>query len=199
MVRSHNSDRNSFRSLFAFPWNVLFVALAISLLLRVFAIQVFTIPSGSMQPTLLVGDRILVEKVTKYTSGIHRGDVVVFNGADVWTAPGARDEFVKRVVAVGGDHVQCCTKDGRIVVNGKPITEPYLQQQGMTRRFNVVVQPDRLWVLGDNRAASADSSAFRGVPGGGSVPVDHVVGKVVAVIWPLDRAGILGTPTEGSR
>ena len=199
MVQSHNSDRNSFRSLFAFPWNVLIVALAISLLLRVFAIQVFTIPSGSMQPTLLVGDRILVEKVTKYTSGIHRGDVVVFNGADVWTAPGARDEFVKRVVAVGGDHVQCCTKDGRIVVNGKPITEPYLQQQGMTRRFNVVVQPDRLWVLGDNRAASADSSAFRGVPGGGSVPVDHVVGKVVAVIWPLDRAGILGTPTEGSR
>lgn len=199
MVQSHNSDRNSFRSLFAFPWNVLIVALGISLLLRVFAIQVFTIPSGSMQPTLLVGDRILVEKVTKYTSGIHRGDVVVFNGADVWTAPGARDEFVKRVVAVGGDHVQCCTKDGRIVVNGKPITEPYLQQQGMTRRFNVVVQPDRLWVLGDNRAASADSSAFRGVPGGGSVPVDHVVGKVVAVIWPLDRAGILGTPTEGSR
>ena len=199
MEASRNSDRNQFRSLFAFPWNVLVAALGISLLLRVFAIQMFVIPSGSMQPTLEVGDRILVEKLSKYTRGIQRGDVIVFNGADVWTAPGARDEFVKRVIAVGGDHVQCCTKDGRVVVNGTPIDEPYLQQQGQTRRFNVVVQPNRLWVLGDNRAKSADSSAFRGVPGGGSVPEDHVIGRVVAVLWPLGRAGILGTPNEGSQ
>lgn len=199
MELSHNSDRNSFRSLFAFPWNVFIAVFAVALLLRVFAIQMYSIPSGSMEPTLHVGDRILVEKVTKYARGIQRGDIVVFDGADVWTAPSASDDFVKRVVAVGGDHVQCCTNNGRIVVNGVPVDEPYLQQQGVTRRFNVVVQPDRLWVLGDNREKSADSSAFRGVPGGGSVPVNHVVGRVVAVIWPLSRAGILGTPNEGTK
>lgn len=199
MELSHNSDRNSFRSLFAFPWNVFIAVIAFALLLRVFAIQMYSIPSGSMEPTLHVGDRILVEKVTKYARGIQRGDIVVFDGADVWTAPSASDDFVKRVVAVGGDHVQCCTNNGRIVVNGVPVDEPYLQQQGVTRRFNVVVQPDRLWVLGDNREKSADSSAFRGVPGGGSVPVNHVVGRVVAVIWPLSRAGILGTPNEGTK
>lgn len=198
MEVSRNSDRNPFRSLFAFPWNVLIATVGISLLLRVFAIQMFAIPSESMQPTLEVGDRILVEKIGKFTRGIQRGDLVVFNGADVWTAPSARDEFVKRVIAVGGDHVQCCTKNGRVVVNGTPIDEPYLREQGRTRRFNVVVQPNRLWVLGDNRENSADSSAFRGVPGGGSVPEDHVIGRVVAIVWPLSRAGILGTPNEGT-
>ena len=132
MELSHNSDRNSFRSLFAFPWNVFIAVIAFALLLRVFAIQMYSIPSGSMEPTLHVGDRILVEKVTKYARGIQRGDIVVFDGADVWTAPSASDDFVKRVVAVGGDHVQCCTNNGRIVVNGVPVDEPYLQQQGVT-------------------------------------------------------------------
>lgn len=199
MVRLHNSDRNSFRSLFAFPWNVLGASVLVALLLRALAIQVFLIPSASMQPTLRTGDRILVEKLSKYSRGIQRGDVVVFDGADVWTAPSASDDFVKRVVAVGGDHVQCCTADGRLVVNGTAIDEPYLLEQGRTRPFNVLVQPNRLWVLGDNRAQSADSSAFRGVPGGGSVPASSVIGRVVAVIWPPSRAGILSAPNEGTR
>lgn len=199
MDRLHNSDRNSFRSLFAFPWNVLVLSVAAAVLLRALVVQVFSIPSASMQPTLRIGDRILVEKVSKFTRGIQRGDVVVFNGADVWTAPGASDEFVKRVVAVGGDHVQCCTADRRLVVNGVPADEPYLLEQGKTRTFNVMVQPGRLWVLGDNRAQSADSSAFRGVPGGGSVPANSVVGRVVAIVWPLSRAGILGAPNEGTK
>ena len=198
MSFSHNSDRAWSRSLFAFPWNVLVGAALVALIARALVLQVFSIPSGSMEPTLRPGDRILVEKIGKYTRGVQRGDIVVFNGADVWTAPGPTEEYVKRVVAVGGDHVQCCTKSGRIVVNGTPIDEPYLRQQGQTRRFNVLVQPGRLWVLGDNRAESADSSAFRGVPGGGSVPETQVIGRVVAVIWPPSRAGILGAPNEGT-
>lgn len=199
MKRLHNSDRSQFRSLFAFPWNVLVLSVLTAVLLRIFVLQVFLIPSTSMQPTLDVGDRILVEKIGKFTSGFARGDIVVFDGADVWTAPGTSGDFVKRVVAVSGDHVQCCTADGRISVNGRPVSEPYLFEQGATRSFDVVVQAGRLWVLGDNRAKSADSSAFRGVPGGGSVPEKSVVGRAVAVIWPLSRAGILSAPNEGTQ
>ena len=198
MESLHNSDRNPFRSLFAFPWNFLIGSVLVAVLLRLLVIQVFAIPSGSMFPTLSVGDRILVEKISQHTRGIQRGDVVVFNGADVWTAPSASEDFVKRVIAVGGDHVQCCTADGRVVVNGSPTNEPYLLAQGVTRSFNVVVRAGRLWVLGDNRAESADSSAFRGVPGGGSVPESSVIGRVVAVVWPLTRAGILSAPNEGT-
>lgn len=193
-----NSGRTLFRSLFAFPWNVFVITIAIALALRVFVIQLFSIPTASMEPTLTPGDRILVEKVTKFSRGVQRGDVVVFDAADVWTAPGATDEYVKRVIGVAGDRVMCCTPDGHMAVNGVVVDEPYLLEAGKTRAFNIVVQPERLWVLGDNREASADSSAFRGAPGGGTVPVRQVIGRVVAIVWPLQRAGILGTPTKGT-
>lgn len=193
-----NSGRTSFRSLFAFPWNVFIIAIAIALMLRVFVVQLFSIPTASMRPTLMPGDRILVEKVTKFGRGVERGDVVVFDAADVWTAPGTSDEYVKRVIGVAGDRVVCCTPDGRITVNGVVVDEPYLLEAGKTRPFDIVVQPERLWVLGDNREESADSSAFRGAPGGGTIPVRQVIGRVVAIVWPLQRAGILGASTKGS-
>ena len=193
-----NSGRTSFRSLFAFPWNVFIIAITIAVVLRIFVIQLFSIPTASMEPTLTPGDRILVEKVTKFSRGVQRGDVVVFDAADVWTAPGATDEYVKRVIGIAGDRVVCCTADGRITVNGTVIPEPYLLEQGKTRTFDIVVQPERLWVLGDNREESADSSAFRGAPGGGTVPERQVIGRVVAIVWPLQRAGILGSPNEGT-
>ena len=193
-----NSGRTSFRSLFAFPWNVFIIAIAIAVFLRIFVIQLFSIPTESMQPTLTPGDRILVEKVTKFSRGVQRGDIVVFDAADVWTAPGVTDEYVKRVIGVAGDRVVCCNADGRITVNGVVIDEPYLKESGKTRTFDIVVQPERLWVLGDNREESADSSAFRGAPGGGTVPERQVIGRVVAIVWPLQRAGILGTSNEGS-
>ena len=196
---SHNSGRDSFRSLFAFPWNVLIGTVLVAVLVRALLLQVFEIPSPSMQPTLQPGDRILIEKLTQHLRGINRGDVVVFDAGDVWTAPGTSNEYVKRVIAVGGDRVQCCTPTGAVTVNGKVLTESYLFEQGMTRRFDVTVQAGRLWLLGDHRAESADSSAFRGVPGGGTVPESRVIGKVVAVIWPPSRAGILGAPNEGSQ
>lgn len=198
MPNSRNSGWTSFRSLFAFPWNVFIIAIAIALLLRIFVVQMFAIPTPSMQPTLEPGDRIVVEKIGKWTRGVQRGDIVVFDAADVWTAPGVTDEYVKRVIGIAGDRVVCCTPEGRITVNGTVISEPYLFAQGKTRTFDIVVQPERLWVLGDNREASADSSAFRGAPGGGTVPESHVIGRVVAVVWPLQRAGILGTTTEGT-
>lgn len=198
MPYSHNSGRTTFRSLFAFPWNVFIITIAIALLLRIFVIQMFAIPTPSMQPTLEPGDRILVEKLSKFSRGVQRGDVVVFDAADVWTAPGATNDYVKRVVAIAGDRVVCCTVDGRITVNGVVIDEPYLLEQGKTRSFDIVVQPERLWVLGDNREESADSSAFRGAPGGGTIPERQVIGRVVAIVWPLQRAGILGTPNEGT-
>ena len=193
-----NSGRTSFRSLFAFPWNVFIIAITIAVVLRIFVIQLFSIPTASMEPTLTPGDRILVEKVTKFSRGVQRGDVVVFDAADVWTAPGATDEYVKRVIGIAGDRVVCCTADGRITVNGTVIPEPYLLERGKTRTFDIVVQPERLWVLGDNREESADSSAFRGAPGGGTVPERQVIGRVVAIVWPLQRAGILGSPNEGT-
>lgn len=195
----HDSGRLNFRSLFAFPWNVWLGSLVLAVLIRALLLQVFTIPSGSMEPTLQPGDRILVQKLTHHLQGIHRGDVVVFDAADVWTAPGKDTVFVKRVIAIGGDRVQCCTADGAIRVNGVVLREPYVLTPGNTRAFDVTVQSGRLWVLGDNRAESADSSAFRGVPGGGSVPESRVIGKVAAVIWPPSRAGILSASNEGSR
>ncbi|WP_328719169.1 signal peptidase I [Streptomyces sp. NBC_00247] len=184
------------------------------LLLSAFVVQPFLIPSGSMEPTLRVGDRVFVNKLA-YRSGSApaRGDVVVFDGAGSFVPDtagrnpvagllrgaaavlGLADppdtDFVKRVVGVGGDHVVCCDRDGRLEVNGTPLDEEYLHTGDAPSRvpFDIVVPGGTLWMMGDHRDRSSDSRSHLGEPGGGMVPVDRVIGRVDLIGWPWSRAG----------
>ncbi len=184
------------------------------LLVRALLVQSFSVPSGSMEPTLEPGDRILVSRLHRGPS-IQRGDIVVFDGTGTWGPPagsstgggwrqavrsaltlvslGSGADYVKRVVGVPGDRVRCCDATGRLTVNGMPVEETYLfpgdAPSAMT--FEVVVPPGRIWVMGDHRGASADSRSHLGSPGGGMVPLDDVVGRAVWRYWPIDRLGTL--------
>jgi len=177
---------------------------------RAFLLTPFGIPSGSMQDTLLVGDRILVSRLSA-PRDLHRGDIIVFDASDAFhltvpdrgvlqtlaaavqslTGRGQPTDYVKRVIGLPGDHVRCCASDGRLEVNGVPLTEPYIApgQRPSAMTFDVTLPPDRFWVMGDNRGASADSRAHLGDPGGGTVPGDDIIGKVWVRYWPLDRLG----------
>jgi signal peptidase I len=186
-------------------------------LVRVFVVQTFVIPSGSMEPGLQVGDRVVVSRLDYRFGSVQRGDVVVFDGVGVFAEPEpagsllsriGRDvahvlgspvgetDFVKRVVGVAGDHVVCCDDAGRVTVNGHALNEPYVYPGDLPSeiRFDVTVPPGKLWMMGDHRSSSADSRDHLGDPGGGMVPVGSVVGRVVAVWWPWDRAAGVGRP-----
>ncbi len=192
-------------------------ALVLAVLVKTFLVQAFFIPSGSMEPTLDVNDRILVQKVSYEFGDVHRGDVVVFNDPGGWLNRSEQAQphnavqrmlelvglfptgghLVKRVIGVGGDHVRCCDQQGDIVVNGVALHEDYLPKSvsPSQSRFNVTVPSDELWVMGDNRSFSSDSRAHQGSPGGGFVPVTDVVGKVWAIVWPGSRWTILDRPS----
>lgn len=198
------------------------ISLLAAFLIKTFLVQAYFIPSGSMENTLLVGDRVLVNKVVFHVRPIERGDIVVFDGSGIfgpepervessgplsWVgavlgaifglgAPGETD-YIKRVVGVGGDRVVCCDPQGRITVNGVALNErDYLYGRNPPSRlkFDVIVPPDSLWVMGDHRSSSADSRAHLGDPGGGFVPVSRVVGRAFAVVWPIDRVQFLPIP-----
>ncbi|WP_432494336.1 signal peptidase I [Kineococcus gypseus] len=190
---------------------VLAVALLAALLLRSFVVQTFSIPSASMAPTLEAGERVLVWRVG--AQEVRRGDVVVFDGTGTFAPappepatglaragaavgsalgfhPGESD-FVKRVVGLPGERITCCDADGRLLVDGEPLDEPYLPpgEAPSAVRFDVEVPPGRLWVMGDHRGDSVDSRSFLGSPGGGTVAVEDVVGRVVAISWPPTELG----------
>ncbi|CAL9293779.1 signal peptidase I [Streptomyces sp. SudanB182_2057] len=149
----------------------------------------YTVPTGSMSPTIAVGDRVLAQRVDG--DEVRRGDVVVFEDKD-WVA---NSKVVKRVVAVGGDTVSCCT-DGRLTVDGKPIEEPYLPKGGVAelKGFGTVTVPEgRLFLLGDERQSSLDSTAHLSEAARGTVSRDAVSARVDAVVWPWK--GMLDRPT----
>lgn len=196
----------------------LVVALGVVLVVTTFFVKPFSIPSESMEPTLQVGDRVLVDRRAEVT----RGDLVVFDGTDSFVPAGAqpsRDplsglvhwvgqsvgliepsptDFVKRVVGVGGDRVACCDTDGRLAVNGVTVDEPYLMPGDAPSEvmFDVAVPEGMLFVMGDHRSASADSRAHLGDPGGGMVSRNKVIGRPFAVIWPVSRIGGIETAPE---
>lgn len=189
------------------------IALTLSFLVKTFLAQPFYIPSQSMESTLDVGDRIIVSKFTPQHSPLHRGDVIVFEDPKTWGStpqhsstlkravsdalvfvgvlPGGGEHVVKRIIGMPGDHVKCCTKDGKLTVNGVEITEPYIDQGSVpsTIPFNITVPKDKVWVMGDNRNDSADSRMHDGNSDGklGSVPMSDITGQVVAIAWPISR------------
>lgn len=198
------------------------VALGLALLIKAFVIQAFYIPSASMENTLLIGDRVLVNKLAYDLHRVRRGDIVVFSGAGSFVpatpenepdnpleavaravggafgvSPSGERDFIKRVIGLPGDHVVCCDARGRIKVNGVPLNgEPYIYRDDVPSKleFDITVPPGRLWVMGDHRSVSADSRAHLGDPGGGTVPIDEVIGRAFAVVWPLSHLQILAPP-----
>jgi signal peptidase I len=197
---------------------LLVVALVLAIGIKALLMQAFYIPSGSMNDTLVFNDRILVQKVSYWGGGTpQRGDIVVFSDPGGWLdeqqVPQARNavakvletfglfptggHLVKRVIAVGGDTVRCCDKQGRVRVNGVPLEEDDYLAPGAKPSlitFKQKVPDGYLWVMGDNRGESADSRVHLGDPGGGFVPVEDVVGKVFSVVWPLRHAKLLHRP-----
>jgi signal peptidase I len=198
------------------------VALLLAVIIKTYAIQAFYIPSGSMENTLEINDRVLVNKIVYHLRDIHRGDIVVFNGDGSWDPglpipvngnifqqfadgfssmfgfghPG--DILIKRVIGIPGDHVACCDAQGRVTVNGVPLNEQSYLYPGSApslSRFNIVVPPGRLWVMGDNRFFSDDSRDHQGDPGGGTIPESAVIGRAFIIIWPPSRWRILSIPS----
>jgi signal peptidase I len=206
---------------------IVITALVISMLIKTFLVQAFFIPSGSMEPTLhgcpgCLGDRVLVSKLFSHTGGVHRGDIVVFRDSSGWlagegeaaglpghihsalefigVAPSSTDsDLIKRVIGVGGDTVE--GRNGVIYVNGHRLNEPYVfpGNSPSETNFTVTVPAGKLWMMGDHRAASADSRAHQQGPGQGFVPVSDVVGRAFVIVWPLNRATLLHRPATFER
>src|SRR5256886_8496697 len=196
------------------------VALLLAVVIKTYAVQAFFIPSGSMENTLEINDRVLVNKLVYDVRDIHRGDIVVFNGDGSWD-PGKApadtnfvvkfaqgfasmfgfghpgDILIKRVIGLPGDKVACCDAQGRVTVNSVPLTEQFYLYPGDAPseiRFNIVVPPGRLWVMGDHRLISDDSRDHLGQPGGGTIPENAVIGRAFVIIWPISRWRILPIP-----
>ncbi|WP_328874097.1 signal peptidase I [Streptomyces sp. NBC_00287] len=177
----------------------LLVCLVFLLLLSTFVLQPFQIPSGSMERGLRIGDRVLVNKLAyRFGAQPRRGDVVVFDGTGYF----GDADYIKRVVGVGGDHVVCCDKEGRIQVNGRSVDESAFLYPGdgaSSVSFDVVVPDGTLFVLGDHRSASSDSRDHLGSPGGGMIPVEDVVGRADWILWPTDHWTRLERPDAYAR
>ena len=199
---------------------IVVAAAVLTLLVKAFVVQVYRIPSGSMENTLQVGDRVLVNKVVYHVRGIARGDIIVFSGQDSWgpDAPppssdpvvrifddvlsgiGLQDNqtyYIKRVIGLPGDHVACCT-DGKVTVNGVPLSEGSYVYPGnppSTVKFSEVVPSGHLWVMGDHRSDSEDSRYNTGDPGGGAIPENQVVGRAFLIIWPPSQIRDLPIPS----
>lgn len=201
------------------------VAVLIALVLKTFLVQAFVIPSGSMEQTIQIGDRVLVDKFTPwFGSKPQRGDVVVFKDPGGWlkdeqTTTKKNDpvvvkqakealtfigllpsdnekDLIKRVVGVGGDRVKCCDVQGRVTVNGVPLSEDYLYPGNAPSDtpFDITVPQGRLWVMGDHRANSADSRFHQDTDYGGTVSEEEVVGRAMVIAWPFNHMTTLDEP-----
>ncbi|MCU1482443.1 MAG: signal peptidase [Subtercola sp.] len=210
--------RSRSAALFARDIIIIFlVALLASVLIKTFLVRSFYIPSGSMENTLQINDRILVNELEPNLIPVSRGDVVVFKDPGGWLQPqyeppttpivtavnwaldavglaatDSNDHLIKRVIGLPGDHVTCCNALGQMSVNDVPLNEPYIKlPDGVTKvseiAFDVTVPAGSLWVMGDNRYNSADSRYNQDKPDGGFVPISDVVGRALWITWPSSR------------
>jgi signal peptidase I len=201
---------------------LIIVALVVSILVKAFLVQAFYIPSGSMQQTLEINDRVVVNKLGNFFGTVERGDIVVFRDPGGWLpAPfddgeesigrvirgalvtvgllpdPADQDLIKRVIGVGGDRVICCDDKGRITLNGNPLYEKaylYPGNKPSEIEFDVTVPKGSIWVMGDHRAASEDSRYHQDDARQGMVPVDRVLGRAVWVVWPVNNLTRLTRP-----
>ncbi len=179
------SDGSFFREIL--EWIVVLVgAITVAMVLRAFVVTAFSIPSESMEDTLLVGDRVVVSRLDYRLGSIDRTDVLVFDQLE--SIPDGPDHLIKRVIALGGEQVRGLDGQVSVAAAGSDewvvLDEPYLDDGVTTSDFGPIEVPaDSIWVMGDNRERSADSRSF------GPVGVDRVVGHAVLIYWPLDRIG----------
>ena len=192
------------------------VALAVSLVIKTFLVQFFYIPSGSMENTLQINDRVAVNKLPFLSQSISRGDVVVFRDPANWLPEPyagnsntvvekikeglvtvgilpnpAKQYLVKRVIGIAGDTV--VAKDGVLTINGKATSEPYIFAGNKPSEidFKVTVPTGKVWVMGDHRGASADSRYHQDDVNNGFVPVSKITGRAFAIIWPVKNFGLI--------
>ena len=193
-------------------------ALIVSVILKTFFLHFFFIPSGSMENTLQVGDRIAVNKLASFFSEIKRGEVVVFRDPADWLgAPSvntdpkaiqiiksgleavgvlqdpAKQYLIKRTIGVAGDSIKCCDSKGYLVVNGVSVKEPYIfpGDKPSSAEFDVDIPDGFIWVMGDHRGASADSRFHTDDIHQGMVPLSSVVGRATFVVWPFNHLKFL--------
>ena len=182
------------------------VAIVVAIVVRAFVLQTFYIPSESMENTLKIKDRVLVNKVVYDFRAPHRGEIIVFKAPASWRNNPAEEDFIKRVIGVGGDHIVCCDSDHRLIINDRPLDEPYIytNNDGMAdlasgEPFDVVVPKGRLWMMGDHRSHSGDSRYnYLRTPekdiNQATIAEDAVVGRAFVLFWPFDRAAWLTVP-----
>lgn len=211
-------------SLGEFPLLVV-VALLVSIFVKTFLVQFFYIPSGSMENTLQVNDRVGVNKIANFFGEIKRGEVVVFRDSAGWlpepdpSSAGvigkaksalvfagilpnpAKQYLIKRVIGVGGDHIVCCDATHHLKINETSIKEPYIFEgdRPSDTDFEVTVPKGFIWVMGDHRSASADSRFHTDDPHKGMVPLSAVTGRAAFVIWPLQNAKFLDVGKDLSK
>lgn len=178
-------DKRARRRRATVEWVVLIVAaLVIALVIKTFLFQAFYIPSESMVPTLKVGDRVLVNKLSYDLHDVHRGDIVVFKAPPEARSDGI-DDLVKRVVGLPGDTVEA-RENGKVYVNGRRLDESYLPKGTLTTNLPPTKIPaGHLFMMGDNRDASRDSRYF------GPIKESSIIGRVFVRIWPPGSIGLM--------
>jgi len=220
LVRIRKSFRRAKRNpLIAFVldvFSIVAVALVLSLLIKTFLLRSFFIPSGSMENTLQISDRIVVNELVPNIVPVNRGDVVVFRDPGQWlgaegassgdtpwyewalslfglAAPDSNQHLIKRVIGVPGDTVQCCDAKGHLTINGVSITEPYVASgnKPSEKKFKVTLGPNKYWMMGDNRGNSADSRFHMDLPSKGQVDKSFIVGRAFVITWPFSQFGWL--------
>ncbi|SDT77705.1 signal peptidase I [Actinoplanes derwentensis] len=188
------------------------VAILVAVLVRAFVLQTFYIPSPSMQHTLELWDRVLVNKLVYNFRDPRRGEILVFKAPTAWQSGADGEDFIKRVIGQAGDNVVCCDAQRRLMINGQSLDEPYVyvesdgtRNQVADQDFDITVPAGRLWVMGDHREASGDSLEHyeqstaadeAGKIQEATIPIDSVVGRAFTIFWPAGRATLLSVPEE---
>jgi len=160
------------------------VALAIALFLRTFIVEPRFIPSGSMEPTLQIGDRILVDKISQQWQAPERGDILIFYPPKSPAIEDTSKAYIKRLIGIEGDRIS--VKNGKVYRNGKALNEPYIAEVPKYMMREVVVPNGYYWMMGDNRNHSNDSHIW------GFLPKENIIGKAALRFFPFgDRLGAI--------